>query len=221
MNSSVKNNASLSQANSVQSQFVALSRDKEKFHKQIFSAERDSKRAQERLQSLKAEQVSLMTKIQKTQEELGVLSRKQAILKDQSARVQQTMKLEQQALKGCANHMVGLEQKEEEAMRKYSREMGSINDETVALLNTMNMYRMLKFVSVESVETVVAGNLPANAEKEAFQEKLARMKAAFEKYQKANEQMRDQNMSQADEVMQGHASQHLDIFYGPENSTKD
>lgn len=95
MNSSVKNNVSLSQANSVQSQFVALSRDKEKFHKQIFSAERDSKRAQERLQSLKAEQVSLMTKIQKTQEELGILSRKQAILKDQSARVQQTMKLEQ------------------------------------------------------------------------------------------------------------------------------
>ena len=117
MNSLAKNSASYVQPNSVQSQFAALTRDRERFRQEMQAAERDSKRAQERLQSLKKEQVSLLAKIQTSQEGLGDLSRKHAMLKQETARLKRVMKTERQALQDCANHTAGLVKKEEEATK--------------------------------------------------------------------------------------------------------
>ena len=230
MNSLAKNSASYVQPNSVQSQFAALTRDRERFRQEMQAAERDSKRALERLQSLKKEQVSLMAKIQTSQEGLGDLSRKHAMLKQETARLKRVMKTERQALQDCANHTAGLVKKEEEATKKFCLEIASLNDETASFLHKQVVDKMVKFVSIESVETILTGNLPANANKEVFEEKLARMKSAFARYQNASKNppemgypiLQNNDQTQKAAFQAGSTTQrHLDIFYGPESSNEN
>jgi outer membrane murein-binding lipoprotein Lpp len=234
MNSISKKSAGYVQANSVQSQFAALTRDRDTFQAEQEAAERESMRAQERLQRLKQEQVALMTKIQMAQESLGDLSRKQTMLKQEKARLHRVTESERKALEDCAGHTTKLAQQEQEMTKKYITELEKLNGDVASDLENQIIGKVLKYVSVESVENVVAANFPAaTANKQVFDDKFGRMKriqemlqeeldrcqkakAEFNKIEKMLAHQQDQSTAAAGEVYR--ASPHLDIFYGHEGA---
>lgn len=223
------------QANSVQSQFAALTRDRDTFQAEQEAAERESMRAQERLQRLKQEQVDLMTKIQMAQESLGDLSRKQTMLKQEKARLHRVTESERNALEDCAGHTTKLAQQEQAMTKKYITELGKLNGDVSSDLDKQIIGKVLKYVSVESVENVVAANFPAaTANKQVFDDKFGRMKrtqemlqeeldryqkakAEFNKIEKILAHQQDKSTAAAGELYY-RASPHLDIFYGHEGA---
>jgi hypothetical protein len=225
------------QSNSVQSQFTALSREREIFHRAKEEADADHKRTQARLQQLKGGQTSLMTQIRGIQEELGTLTRKQALLKQEQARVDRVLKGERKALEDCALHTQGLEQQERGRTKHYCRELGELNDETANLLQRQLNARTEALLSVESVEDVVlTDKIPQSVNEDDFLSKMALMKEAkviwersLDRYNKVSS-----TTQSAVEGQGGHAvvdsmdtgenvndsganpvSQQMDLFYGP------
>jgi hypothetical protein len=236
MNSISTTSAGYVQANSVQSQFAALTRDRDTFQAEQEAAERESMRAQEHLQRLKQEQVALMTKIQMAQESLGDLSRKQAMLKQEKARLHRVTESERKALEDCAGHTTKLAQQEQEMTREYITELGKLNGDVASDLEKQIIGKVLKYVSVESVENVVAANFPAaTANKQVFDDKFGRMKRIQEmlqeeldRYQKAKAEYNEiekmlahqQDTSTAAAGEGYRASPHIDIFYGQEGTNE-
>ena len=145
------------QANSVQSQFAALTRDRDKFQNEKDDAEHESRRAQERLRRLKQEQVDLMSKIQASQENLGTLSRKQTMLQQEEYRLQKVMQSERKALETCAAHTTKLVNQEKEMTIKFTSDMGKTNGEAARLLGQQLVDKIVKNVSVDSVDAVLSG----------------------------------------------------------------
>mmetsp|Transcript_1604 Transcript_1604/g.3316 ORF Transcript_1604/g.3316 Transcript_1604/m.3316 type:complete len:230 (+) Transcript_1604:74-763(+) len=184
--SSRNNSAGYVQANSVQSQFAALTQDRDKFQNEKDDAERESKRAQERLRRLKQEQVSLLSKIQASQESLGTLSRKQTMLKQEENRLRKVRQSERKALEACAAHASKLVNQEKEMTKKFTYNMGKANGEAARLLGQQLIDKIVKNVSVDSVEAVLSKNtLSASCkvkleQMELLQQKLGSERARFE-----------------------------------------
>jgi hypothetical protein len=183
--STVPKQNSLVQANSVQSQFTALTNDRDKFQREKETAERDHRQTQERLQHFKREHIDLLTKIRTAQEESGNLSRKQSMLNHEQARLGRVMECERNGLEDCAVHTKNLAKKEEDLTKLYCTELGTLNDETADLLQRQINKRTIKLLSVESVEAVFIDKLPweAHNEKEAFYEGFDLMKEAKAKWE--------------------------------------
>lgn len=222
------------QANSVQSQFAALTRDRDKFQVDQEAAQRESTRAQERLQRLKQEQVSLMTKIQTAHESLGNLSRKHTMLKQEKARLNRVKESERKALEDCAAHTMNLARQDEEMTRKYVLELGMLNEEVASDLEKQIIEKVLEYVSVEAVENVFQENFPASANKQVFDEKFRRMKNLQETLEvqcqrhesaKADfdsvEAVRSQQQQKTPVGNADNSARHLDIFYGHREATQE
>ena len=170
-------------ANSVQNQFTNLSREKDNFVRQKEQADADQKRTQVRLQQLKGRQTDLMKQIQSTQHELGTISRKQHLLKQEQGRVDRVFHSERKALEDCAMHTQALEQKERELTANYYKEMGKLNDEISSLLQDDLSAKTETLLSVETVEAVIADKIPDSLSRELFLEKLDMMKKARENWE--------------------------------------
>jgi chromosome segregation ATPase len=236
MNMFPKQNPSFVQANSVQSQFTALTNDRDKFRREKEAAERDHQRAQHRLQQLKAEQVDLMNEIRKAQEELGDLTRKQTMLKQEQARLDRVVECERKALENCAFHTKNLVKKEQGLTKKYCIEMGMLNDETADLFHRQVNKKMQAFLSVESIEAVVVEKLPDDVNRDAFNEGFELMKeakamwerelASYHRIKATLDELKAASKQTATPpgeiggVGETHHnvmhSQQMDLFYGPE-----
>jgi chromosome segregation ATPase len=214
------------QANSVQSQFSALTKDRETFRIQKEGAEKETKKAQERLLLLKAEQLSLMQKIQESQESLGDRSRKREMMKDEMARLKRVIECERKALVDCANHTAKLVKQEQEATKGYVNELGTLNHEIADILEQKIIDSIMPHVSVESLVQVLRGNNFPN--KQVLEEKFIQIKRLE---QLLNEETERYKQVKADYDKIEHTlvehntnetiSPHMDIFYGPEVSPQN
>eukprot|EP00980_Cylindrotheca_fusiformis_P024457 scaffold11926_cov126-Cylindrotheca_fusiformis.AAC.10 len=230
MNSASAKSAGYVQANSVQSQFAALTRDRDQFQADQEAAQRESTRAQERLQRLRQEQAVLMTNIQKAQESLGDLSRKQTMLQQEKSRLHRVKESERKALEDCAAHTTNLARRDEAMTRKYVLDLGKLNDEVASDLEKQIVGRVLRCVSFESVQHVVAENFPASTNKQVFDGKLARMKSSHESLHaehernlsvKADFEQIEPLLTERHDVPdseEANSAPHLDAFYGEEGS---
>ncbi|KAL3934666.1 MAG: hypothetical protein SGBAC_009661 [Bacillariaceae sp.] len=191
--SSRNNSAGYVQSNSVQSQFAALTQDRDKFQNEKDDAERESKRAQERLRRLKQEQVTLLSAIQASQESLGTLSRKQTMLQQEENRLRKVMQSERKALQACAAHTSKLVNKEKEMIKKFTHDMGKANAEAARLLNQQLVDKIVKNVSVDSVAAVVPPNTMSSScmvkleQMELLQQKLG---SEHSRYEEVKDQFR-------------------------------
>jgi hypothetical protein len=209
------------QANSVSSQFSALTRDQEKFRIEKEAAERDHLAAQNRLQQLKAEQVGCLTKIRTAQEELGNLTRKQTMLHQEKARLGRVTECERKALEDCALHTKSLVKRENDLKKKYCLELGLLNDETADLLQRQVHKELVSLLSLESVGSVILPKLPNDVNKEAFDESFGLMKEA--RTMSGREASRHQLLKANIRELQATCTQtqhNMNLFYGPEADTE-
>ncbi|CAJ1953727.1 unnamed protein product [Cylindrotheca closterium] len=191
-------NAGYVQANSVQSQFAALTKDRDKFQNEKDDAERESKRAQERLRRLKQEQVALLTKNQACQECLGTLSRKQTMLQQEENRLRMVTQSERKALEACAAHTSKLVKQEKEMTKKFTSDMGKANGEAARLLGQQLIDKIVKNVSVDSVKAVVSNSTMSTSCKVKLEQmKLVQQKLGSEcaRYEEVKDEFRRSNTS--------------------------
>lgn len=167
---SLNSTAGYVQANSVQSQFAALTRDRDKFQNEKDDAEHESRRAQERLRRLKQEQVTLMSKIQTSQENLGTLSRKRSMFQQEENRLHMEMQSERKALEACAAQTTKLVNQEKQMTKKFVCDMGSVNGEAARLLGQQLVDKIVKNVSVNSVEAVMSDETMSPSCKEKLEQ---------------------------------------------------
>ena len=168
------------QSNSVQSQFTALTLDRDKFRREKEAAEREQKRANDRLQQLKAAQIDYMSKIRMAQEELGDLTRKETMLNQEQVRLGRVQENERKALESCAVHTENLLTKERELTEKYCAEIDGHNDETASLLEQQRQKNLQRLLSLESVEAEILGKIPDSIDRESFDESFNHLKEGTE-----------------------------------------
>lgn len=231
------------QSNSVQSQFNALTNDRETFRREKEIAIQNQQLSQFHLQQLKKEQVECLADIRKTQEELGDLTRKQTLLKQEQARLSRVMDSERKALENCALHTKNLYNKEYVLTSQYCKDMDLHNDETADAQQRLINKKVHKFLSVESVEAVVLGKLPDKMNvddrnpfsfgesfelmKEAkgtWEQEIGRYyhtKAKYEDMESASG-TRTGDLATPGQVDLGNVmqSQQMDLFYGETNTTE-
>ena len=226
--SSTKQTAPFVQTNSVQSQFTALTNDKERFRREKEAAEKNHRAAQHRLQQLKTEQIEIMGKIRKAQGLLGDLNRKTTMLKQEEARLGRVMECERKSLESCATHTKNLDTKEKSLVKKYCAEMNRLCEETAGHLERQENASLTKFLSVESVEAVVLNKLAkahnTNTNGEAFNEEFELMKQGkvnldkeishFHKVKANLEELRAASKEAAAMTSTSSNSQQMELFYG-------
>jgi hypothetical protein len=147
--------SSLVQANSVQSQFAALSNDRDRFRNEQAHAERERLNAERQLQQLKSTQRSLQDGTRSAQGELGSLTQKRTYLEQEKARLGRVLGCERKALEGCARHVNSMSEEEDKKKKLYCTEMEPLNDGLARQLAWEYGHSVRKYLSVECLEEVV------------------------------------------------------------------
>jgi chromosome segregation ATPase len=174
--------SSLVQTNSVQSQFVALSRDRDNFRHAMEAAERDRRMAENQLQHLKSTTLDLQREIRSAQEELGTVSRKQHLVKQEQARLQRVLELERKALEDCARHANSMVEQEVQRKKAYCSQLEPLNDNLADILDREAGSRFSMLLNVESVEAVWNTiQIPESVDRQALEEGYDLLKEACNK----------------------------------------
>ena len=174
--------SSLVQTNSVQSQFAALSRDRDNFRHAMEAAERDRRMAESQLQHLKCTALDLQRDIRSAQEELGTVSRKQHLVKQEQARLQRVLELERKALEDCARHASSMMEQEIQRKTAYCSQLDPLNDNLADVLDRDTGSRFSMLLNVESVEAVWNKiQIPESVDRQALEEGYDLLKEARDK----------------------------------------
>jgi hypothetical protein len=147
--------SSLVQANSVQSQFAALSNDRDRFRNEQAHAERERLNTERQLHQLKVTQRSLQDGTRSAQGELGSLTQKRTYLEQEKARLGRVLGCERKALEGCARHVNSMSEQEDKKKKLYCTEMEPLNDGLARELARDYGLSVWKYLSVECLQEVV------------------------------------------------------------------
>jgi chromosome segregation ATPase len=203
--------SSLVQTNSVQSQFAALSRDRDSFRHAMEAAERDRRMAESQLQYLKATTLDLQREIRSAQEELGTVSRKQHLVKQEQARLQRVLELERKALEDCARHANSMIEQEVQRKSAYCSQLDPLNDNLADVLDREAGSRFSVLLNVESVEAVLNKiQIPENVDHQALKEGSDLLKEARDKSER-EEQRGSCNAARLEEIRARGKQMHPEI----------
>jgi chromosome segregation ATPase len=203
--------SSLVQTNSVQSQFVALSRDRDNFRHAMEAAERDRRMAESQLQQLKSTTLDLQREIRSAQEELGTVSRKQHLVKQEQARLQRVLELERKALEDCARHANSMVEQEVQRKKAYCSQLEPLNDNLADVLDREAGSRFSMLLNVESVEAVWNKiPIPESVDRQALEEGYDLLKEARDKSER-EEQRRSRCATKLEEVRARGKQMHPEI----------
>jgi chromosome segregation ATPase len=193
--------SSLVQTNSVQSQFATLSRDRDNFRHAMEAAERDRRMAESQLQHLKSTTLDLQREIRSAQEDLGTVSRKQHLVKQEQSRLQRVLELERKALEDCARHANSMVEQEVQRKKAYCSQLEPLNDKLANVLDREAGSSFSLLLNVESVEAVWNKiQIPESVDRhQALEEGYDLLKEARDKSER-EEQRRSRYAAKLEEV---------------------
>lgn len=175
------------QSNSVQTQFLTLTRDNNALRAASEVAERDRLIVEQQLQELRGMERTLFEDIRKTQGERGSVCGQLKLLKDEKARLQRQIEQEKRASLECTNQAEDSQKLETQTNNNFVIEMKSLNEDMETMLQKHEDIRLMKLVSMDTIEYLRDKRFKDNKDHhpapegfhQAFEEAVAHLKEAI------------------------------------------
>jgi chromosome segregation ATPase len=142
------------ESDSVQSQFAALTRDRDRLRWEVESADRQRRQQEAVLAELRTLQTSLSTKLQTAHASLGVFEKKKALLETERVRLVQLLKKDRDQLQASQETLQELTETQRLSKQSFLQEMHEWNDELESLLHQKEEQEWKRLVGTETLSLV-------------------------------------------------------------------
>ena len=142
------------ESHSVQSQFAALTRDRDRLRWEVEAADRQRRQQEGVLTELRSLQGSLSQKLQTAHASLGAFQKQKALLEKERVRLSNMLVQEREELQEAANKLQLLVETEKHSKEAYLKEMNEWNQELEQLLEQAENAEWKRLISSETIEMV-------------------------------------------------------------------
>lgn len=146
------NRTSLVQTNSVQSQFLALTRDRDALRIAIETTDRDRRTVEKQLQELHEAHRTLTEQVREAHGNMSCFNGKRALLNEEYTRLNRQLERERQTLEGSLKQVGKAEDELKTKRRAYCQEMKGLSENLEQLLRQFESSRLQALVSSETVK---------------------------------------------------------------------
>ena len=142
------------ESESVQSQFAALTRDRDRLRWEAEAADRQRRQQESLLEELRGLQSNISQKLQTAHASLGVFEKKKALLEIERARLSQLLSKEREELQASQGMLQELTETQHLVKQSFLQKMHEWNDELESLLHQKEELEWKRLVGTDTLTMV-------------------------------------------------------------------
>jgi chromosome segregation ATPase len=149
--SKISSSSRVVESESVQSQFAALTRDRDRLRWEVESSDRQRRQQESFLAELRILQTSLSTKLQTAHASLGVFEKKKDLLESERVRLVQVLKKDREELQASQGTLAELTEAHALSKQSFLNDMHEWNDELESILHQKEEHEWKRLVGTETL----------------------------------------------------------------------
>lgn len=181
------NRASLAQSNSVQSQFAALTRDRDALRHAMEAVNRDRRNVEKYLQELHESHRKLTEQVRVAQGNLGKVNGQRSLWQEERARLKRQMEQERCALENAILEVEECEKEAKQRQQTFCQETKKLCQNLEHLIRQYELGRLKPYVSTETVEYLCRLWKESQASSDDFHKVESSLSTAANQFKEANE----------------------------------
>ena len=146
------------ESHSVQSQFSALTRDRDRLRWEVEAADRQRRQQEGRVGELRTMQASLSQQLQAAHAALGTFQKQETLLKQEKARLSTMLSKEREELLDSQTKLQTLLDTQQRSKESFLEEMAEWNDELEQLLTQAQEQEWKRLISSETIAMIPSSN---------------------------------------------------------------
>lgn len=162
------------ESHSVQSQFAALTRDRDRLRWEVEAADRQRRQQEGLLGELHNLQTSLSQQIQTAHSSLGTFQKQKTLLENEKARLSTMLHKEREELHACQNKLQRLTETQKHSKETYLQEMHEWNEELEQLLTQAEEKEWKRVISSQTIDMVPVGICDFGNAKQLWQKAITK-----------------------------------------------